>query len=173
MVVVPAIWILNALRSLPTSEDLRKTYFWESRRRGYQESEKYASEKRESRLKQLWKAKWYANVRIWHHSASGGDYHWMPAFAVIQGHHFLWWQSVQDFDNGEAPIGRLFLSGHAGVTGPSPMEMRRLSKEELSLSLSIFGRGFDGQERITLLTADLTEREYLENAVSGVFAKDD
>ena len=30
------IWIVNALRGLPTDEDLRKAYFWESRRVGEQ-----------------------------------------------------------------------------------------------------------------------------------------
>ena len=169
----PAIWMLNALRSLPTMEDLRRTYFWESKRRGYQESEKFAAEKRESRLRQLWKAKWYSHLRILVHDISGGDSHWTPVFAVIQGHNFLWWNSVQDFDNGEVPSGRLFLSGHAGLTGPSPMEMRKLSKEQLSLSVSIFGRGLDGQERVTLLMTDLRQKERLEDAVCSISAKDD
>jgi hypothetical protein len=30
------IWIKNAIRGLPTDEDLRKAYFWESRRVGEQ-----------------------------------------------------------------------------------------------------------------------------------------
>lgn len=29
-----SIWIMNAIRGLPTNEDLRKAYFWESRRVG-------------------------------------------------------------------------------------------------------------------------------------------
>jgi hypothetical protein len=27
-----AVWLINAFRSLPTDEDLRRTYYWESRR---------------------------------------------------------------------------------------------------------------------------------------------
>lgn len=167
-----AIWIINALRSLPTSEDLRKTYFWESLRKGSKAAEKRMAQKRESRLKQLWKAQWYSEVslRVWDEAEQLPS--WRSAFSVVQGHNFLWWRNIRAFDNGEPPDGRLFLSGHAGLTGPSPVEARDL-KEELGLFVGIFGRGLDGQERLALVIPDRVRKEALEAAVLRVMAKDD
>jgi len=167
------IWVNNAIRSLPTNEDLRKAYFWESRRLGSEQAEKHASEKRESRLKKLWKAQWHSLGKLLiqdggNEQAQKVTYHLESCFAVIQGHRFVWWQSVQDFDNGELPVGKLLLSGHAGFGGPSPLEMKVLSKEELPLCVSIFGRGSEGQgqQRVTILLPDATTKEKLESAVA-------
>lgn len=175
-----ALWIANAMRSLPTNEDLRKTYFWESRRLGAQESEKHASEKRLSRLKRLWKAQWHSSIRLRVRKAQemsddekNNALQWKPAFAMIQGHRFLWWDNVADFDNGELPVGRLFLSGHAGLTQPSPIEMREIPSKELPLIVSIFGRGPHGQERATILTLDSNVKEELENTVQEASFKDE
>jgi hypothetical protein len=168
------VWIMNALRSLPTNEDLRKAYFWESRRLGAKQAEKHASDKRESRLKKLWKATWHSPVVLLiqnqkrdQHQGTHLLYHKKSCFAVIQGHRFIWWNSVRDFDDGELPEGKLLLSGHAGIGGPSPLEMRDLSKEELSLCLSIFGRGGAGQQKVVMILPESATKEALEKAVSG------
>jgi hypothetical protein len=166
--VVPALtWIMNAVRGLPTDEDLRKTYFWESRQKGARESEKHASNKRLTRLERLWKAQWHSFIKMRATSELSENKiaQWTDIFAVIQGHRFLWWRSVQDFDNGELPAGRIFLSGHAGLTGPSPLEMREFSSDELPLIVAIFGRGISGQQKITMLPTDLEAKVRLENAV--------
>lgn len=42
-VPVVGLWILNTLRSLPTREDLRRTYFWQSRRVAELEAAKMVS----------------------------------------------------------------------------------------------------------------------------------
>ena len=159
-----ASWILNAVRGLPTQEDLRKTYFWESRRKGYIESNKYATEKRRSRLRQLWQAQWHSVIKL-RVNSDGKIAQWERVFAIIQGHRFLWWRNVLDFDNGELPTGRIFLSGHAGLTGPSPLEMRELLPEELPLTVTIFGRGISGQERLMLLAPDVTTKDNIENEI--------
>ena len=172
--------ITNAIRSIPTNEDLRKTYFWESRQLGTEEAKKYAVEKRESRLKKLWKAKWHssANILVQDNRTdlkNQPTFHWEIIFAVIQGHRFIWWKSVDEFDDGELPSGKVILSGHAGLGGPSPIEMRKLDRErELPLCLTIFGRGSLSQERITILLPDKDVKEDLENAVifSSSFKKD-
>lgn len=178
-----AVWITNAIRSLPTNEDLRKAYFWESQRQGAHHMENFASEKRISRLEKLWKARWHSSVKILiqFEEREGNEYHHPTtfyrleqSFAVVQGHRFLWWNTVQDFDGGELPAGKLFLSGHAGLGGPSPLEMKILSKDELPLCLSIFGRGGDGQARVTMLLPDVDTKEALEIAVidSSDFKRD-
>jgi len=105
---------------------------------------------------------------------NGAD-HKKLIFAVVQGHRFLWWNSVDEFDEGELPSGKVILSGHAGLGGPSPIEMKQLDKEkELHLCLTIFGRGNVGQERVTLLLPDEGVKQDLENAIihSSSFKKD-
>jgi len=168
------VWITNAIRSIPTNEDLRKAYFWESRQLGSEKAKKYALVKRESRLKKLWKAEWHCTMSLlvqdkeinqWHQA----PFHWeLGCFAVVQGHRFIWWNSVGDFDDGEIPAGKVMLSGHFGLAGPSPIEMREFDEEkELPLSLTIFGRGTTGQQRVTMLLPDKRVKEDLENAVIG------
>ena len=89
-----------------------------------------------------------------------------PVFAVVQGHRFIWWGSVDEFDDGELPLGKLILSGHAGLGGPSPIEMRELDRDkELPLCLTIFGRGSIGQERVTILLPDQIVKDDLENVI--------
>lgn len=156
--------IKNALRSIPTNEDLRKTYFWESRKLGAEKARKYALEKRESRLEKLWKAKWHSSMKIL--VQDGKVFSLKPVFAVVQGHRFIWWGSVDEFDDGELPLGKVLLSGHAGLGGPSPIEMRELDREkELPLCLTIFGRGSVGQQRVTILLPDKSTKDELENVI--------
>lgn len=73
---------------------------------------------------------------------------------------------MASFDGGEEPLGLIFLSGHAGLATPSPLEMRRIDKVEISRVVSIFGRGRDAQERITVITPSDEVKEQLEHAVS-------
>lgn len=154
-----------------TNEDLRKTYFWESRQLGTEKAKKYAVEKRESRLKKLWKAKWHSSMKILVQDSERDQsqqpmFHWESGFAVVQGHRFIWWTSADEFDDGELPNGKVILSGHAGLGGPSPIEMKKLDMEkELPLCLTVFGKGFAGQERITMLLPEKTVKQNLENAV--------
>lgn len=201
-------WLLNAFRSLPTDEDLRRTYFWESRRFGERESEilvrnlvdlsvflavldfhspllflatLQARNKRESRLRQLWKAEWYACVDIKVAKSKGGSaissedrlWDWETVFAIVQGRRFLWWDSVYDFDNGESPLGRIFLAGHAGLAGLSPLDLRELHKDEISLVVNIFGRGMEGQQKLTMMCGNSQMKDELENAVLAASTKAD
>jgi len=85
---------------------------------------------------------------------------------VVQGHRFIWWDSVDEFDDGELPSGKVVLSGHAGLGGPSPIEMRKLDREkELPLCLTIFGRGILGQERVSILLPDEVVKQDLEHVI--------
>lgn len=172
------IWLTNALRGLPTDEDLRKAYFWESRRVGEQERSRLADQKRTARLKRLWRAQWYSTVQLkMQHgrktSLGERDWQWKEAFGIVQGHRFLWWRSVQDFDNGESPVGRIFLAGHAGLAGLSPLDLRQLDDNEKPLVVSIFGCGLDGQQKLTLLTGNIQLKEGLEKAVLEAATKED
>ncbi len=156
------IWIMNAFRGIPTFEDLRRTYFWESLRRGVREAEQFSEEKRGKRLKMLFRARWYSSIQI---LSSSGD-RWKTCFAIIQGHRFTWWSSVNDFDEGCQPLGSIFLSGHSGLATPSPLELKQVSHENLSRLVCLFGKGVDKQERLSMLTPSCAGKDELEQAIS-------
>lgn len=160
-----ATWITNALRGLPTSEDLRRTYFWESRRLGAKETESIAAAKRKARMEKLWRVQWYRSVRMLTENTNK-ELEWRTVFAMIQGHRVLWWRSVGDFDNGVPPLGRLFLAGHTGLASPSPLELRKISRDEVERVVCVFGSG----ERTTVLTESLEAKEELENAVEDALS---
>lgn len=130
-------------------------------------------------MQKLWRAQWYANVQlktarhIPSPRESSRDWHWEDAFAIVQGRRLLWWPSAHDFDNGEAPAGCIFLAGHAGLAGLSPLEMRQMKESEIPLVVSIFGRGLKEQQKLTILTESVESKEELENAILEASTKQD
>mmetsp|Transcript_10228 Transcript_10228/g.18060 ORF Transcript_10228/g.18060 Transcript_10228/m.18060 type:complete len:519 (+) Transcript_10228:245-1801(+) len=164
--------IENLFLSIPTDEDLRRTYFWEARRLGEKEREKFAMAKRQTRLEKLWKAKWHGALELKEKKSeqatslsSSRKWSWETAFGLIEGHRFIWWRSEKHFDTGEAPLGQIFFAGHSGLAGLSPLELRELSMEEIPFVVSIFGRGSQMQQKITLLAPSSDIKDSLENAV--------
>ena len=154
--------IMNAIRGLPTSEDLRKTYFWESKRLGARETQSLAAAKRKSRMQRLWRVQWYGTVLMLTHNKTESP-EWRTVFAMIQGHRLLWWRSVSDFDSGVSPLGRLFLAGHAGLSSPSPLELREISPDDVQRAVCIFGSG----SRVTVLAQSTEAKSALEKAVEA------
>lgn len=161
-----ATWMANAFRGLPTDEDVRKTYFWECRRYAVRKHSEAAESKRNARLRRLWRAQFYSTVCLFALKDDGRSVTRSPVFCIIQGHRFLWWHSVEGFDAGEEPIGLIFLSGHAGLATPSPLELRHLEKNDLTRVVSIFGRGRDAQVRVTLIAPSEDVRTKLEYAIA-------
>ena len=96
---------------------------------------------------------------------------WKTAFAVVEGRRFLYWDSVSAFDSGELAVGGVLFSGHAGITSPSPLEVRGLENPELVVTL--FGKGPQGQQRLTLRLTDATSKTSLENILLEITTKDD
>lgn len=170
------MWLTNGLRSLPTIEDLRRAYFWEARRLGAKENEKYAAERREVRLQHLWKARWYSTVEILvdREKVSAGDCaaQWTRSFAVVEGRRFVFWESLLAFDNGELGTS-LSLSGHSGITNPSPVEIREIPEGAVSRAVTIFGKGPTGQQRMTMILPDTSSKAALEKVMLEVGQKDD
>ena len=70
-------------------------------------------------------------------------------------------------------MGRISLAGHAGLSGPSPLEIRELDSKEIHLVLSIFVRGLKVQERVLLLLPSAESKEALETTVLEASLKDD
>jgi hypothetical protein len=83
---------------------------------------------------------------------------------MIQGHRLLWWRSAGDFDSGLSPLGRLFLAGHAGLSSPSPLELREISPEDVQRVVCVFGSG----SRVTILTQSIEAKDDLEKVVEAV-----
>ena len=159
------IWILNAIRGLPTSEDLRKTYFWESRRMGSRETESLSAAKRKSRMQRLWRVQWYGTVQMLIMHKTGSP-EWRSVFIIVQGHRLLWWRSMNDFDSGISPMDRLLLSGHAGFSSPSPLELREISPNDVERVICVFGSG----SRVTMLVSSLDVREDIERVVEAALS---
>ena len=168
-----SIWVNNFMRSLPIDDDLRKTYFWETRREVAKLLCGEADERRSSRLQKLWRAQWYEEVDLFKMAEKEASLRPRKAFAVIQGRRFMWWSSVHDFDNGEQPIGKIFLQGHAGLATPSPIEMKAIG-DDMYRAVSLFGRGEKEQERVTFMVKGLKSKDAFERAVNGaLFTKSD
>jgi len=172
--------ITNMIRSLPTNEDLRRAYYWESRRLGHDENQRFASEKRATRLERLWKSRWHSTVEIRavddptsEDRDESSESVWNDVFVVLEGRRFIFWKTVSDFDRGELSSGLLILSGHAGITTPSPIEMREIPRDTASRVVTLFGKGAQGQERMTIVLPDEMSRRSLEAAVSEMTSKDD
>lgn len=130
--------------------------------------------KRQTRLEKLWKAKWHGPLELKEKNAdrppaspTARNWSWEPAFGLIEGHRFIWWRSERHFDTGEAPLGQIYFAGHSGLAGLSPLDLRELTKEEIPFVVSIFGRGTQGQQKVTLLASSSSLKDSLENAVLG------
>jgi hypothetical protein len=163
---------LNAFRGLPTLEDLRKTYFWESKRVGAREKEAYVAERRNQRMERLWRVQWHGSIEMLTFVKGGSNnLDHRNAFALLQGHRFLWWRSVTDFDDGADPLGYVSFRGHAGLASPSPLEMRELKVDELPRLICVFGRGAEKQERVTLLTHSISDKNALERSIEDAISK--
>jgi len=164
--------ITNLFCSIPTDEDLRRTYFWEAYRLGEKEREKHATAKRQTRLEKLWKARWHGALKLKENKLEQStSWTWQTAFGILEGHRFIWWRSEKHFDTGEAPLGQILFAGHSGLAGLSPLDLRELSKEDIPFVVSIFGRSLQkeqgGQQKITLLAPSSDVKDTLENAVLG------
>jgi len=169
-------WITNAFRSIPTDEDLRKTYFWEGRRIGEQACSKIRMEKRITRLTKLWNAKWFSSVKLRIECQEGNldDWQWQDGyFAVVLGRRLMIWTSETDFDAGEIPYKQLYFSGHAGIAGLSPIELRHLNEDEVKRATNIFGRGENGQLKLMFLLPDKSLKDSLESVIMDTAIKDD
>jgi hypothetical protein len=172
--------IINFFKSIPTNEDLRRYYFWEVRKVGEKEREKWAEKKRTARLTKLYQAQWFGSLEMKTSNAIPSpstaaddgkeirrEWDWISIFAIIKGHRFVWWESEKDFDAGENPAGQIFFAGHAGLAGLSPLELRELKSNEIEKVVNIFGRGSGakGQLKISLLLLNKSMKDSLEGAV--------
>ena len=128
--------VSNLISMVPTNEDLRRYYFWENFRLGEIEKDRINEKRRVARLRTLFKAKFQGSISL---MAAEGE--WSAGhFLVLQSHRVAWWKSEKAFDNGEACLGQIHFSGHSGLAGLSPLDLRTLGKKELARCSCVFGR---------------------------------
>eukprot|EP00520_Triparma_pacifica_P004561 CAMPEP_0118655016 /NCGR_PEP_ID=MMETSP0785-20121206/12698_1 /TAXON_ID=91992 /ORGANISM="Bolidomonas pacifica, Strain CCMP 1866" /LENGTH=269 /DNA_ID=CAMNT_0006547715 /DNA_START=1 /DNA_END=810 /DNA_ORIENTATION=- len=167
--------VLNLISSVPTGEDLRRNYFWESFRKGQVEKNAMENKRREGRLREIWKAKFAGVVKL----RSEGEGGWKSVFLVLQSHRLIWFKDKKDFDDGELSIGMLLFVGHSGLSGLSPLELKVMSREEGMRCVTVFGRGEEGSEgktdqmKRTFLCKDIKEKEKLQDTLLEIITKGD
>ena len=127
-----------------------------------------AKAKRISRLKSLWRARWYGELHLKISTNVGAGWKWRNIFAIIQGHRLMWWVSSNDFDRGKKPLGQIIFAGHAGLAGLSPLDLRQMQKSEFSRAISVFGRGEIEQQKLILLASSDDEKELIERLIAEI-----
>ncbi len=60
---------------------------------------------------------------------------WSNVFLSLQGRRLAWWASEKDLDEGKASQGQLLLLDYAGLTQPSPVDLREVE------ALGYYGSG--------------------------------
>ena len=179
--------VSNLIMSTPTNEDLRRFYFWESKRRGEAERNVVAEKRRVGRLATIWQAKWQGRCLVREERKRGGDsdilggseFTWRSAFAVLQSHRVSWWRGEREFDGGEESAGQVMFLGHSGLAGLSPLDLKALSPAERVLVTAVFGRGREGgsdkmeQLKVLLKFESEGEKERFEEMVVRAMTKVD
>ena len=87
----------------------------------------------------------------------------------------LLWTSERDFDDSNPPEKRIVFSGHAGLGGLSPLEIRELGGDMgvASKVVNVFGRGQAGQEKVMLKLPTVGDKSALEEAIHNTVFKND
>ncbi|CAM9661559.1 unnamed protein product, partial [Phaeothamnion confervicola] len=93
-----------------------------------------------------------------------------------QGRRLAWWSSQAELENGHAAERQLLLHGHAGVTSPSPLELREVAGAGAAVEVGagtphlvcVFGRSPEGRpQRWSFLTRSAADGRALSATVSG------
>ncbi|EWM25237.1 protein c kinase isoform a [Nannochloropsis gaditana] len=120
----------NLLASIPNDDDLRRVYYQENQNFLRKKRERVQNQKaRRAHLSGVWGFLWEGNVQT---RAAGSNQPWRQAYAAVQGNRILWWKTEKDLDRGgiRVPEGQIILRGHAGLTSPSPLEVREAVRED-------------------------------------------
>ena len=148
-----------------------------------------ATQRRGAKLKELWRASWFSCVHVptepnkslfslglseSSNPKSDSKWIWESKFAVVHGRRLLLWSSQTSFDEADPPELRIFLSGHAGLGGLSPLDLRKFSPEDdVSRVISIFGRGSSGQQKLILRVPSVEKKHEFEQTILNLERKEE
>lgn len=128
----------NIVNSLPNDDDLEQIYAKE-RKVFFEAHEKQRKKEfRESLLSSTLPIVWCGNLQIKMNSGNmmmqsssqgyRGANEWSTAYLIIQGKRILWWKSESEAEEGkQPPQGQIILTGFAGITQVSPLDLRQVS----------------------------------------------
>jgi hypothetical protein len=101
-------------------------------------------------------------------------------FAVLQGRRLLWWRAEALLEAGSGADACLVLRGHAGVTAPSPNDLRAAPAARLCVVFCVEppngrrgGPANGSRKRWTFVFADEAERTAFAGAVERALDKND
>ena len=163
------IRLQNIMEALPNDDDIQKAYFREQKAFVKSKEDELKLKSRFTKLNLVSKALWQGNVLI-KAIGIGNGIVWTPAFSVLQETRFVWWHKEEDVDEGKAPQGQLLLFGHAGITQPSPVDVRDIGGD--SHIATIFGRDPHGMpHKWTVVCKDYDTKENLISVVNNIVEK--
>ena len=156
----------NLLKSIPNDDDLSSVYFNEN---SIFLDKKRALAKlrlRKLKLRLVLECYWDGFISV-HLSGQSKSIKWLKVYFVIQSHRVVWWNSDEDLENGQKPLGQLLLLGHAGVMPASLLEAREVN--DASRLLSIFGRDLQGnQQKITILAENSVDIANISGCIKNL-----
>ena len=173
----PLTFLRNLWLSLPTHDDLRRIYASEHLAEKARRDAARASALRLAASQGLWRAQWQGAVR----RRGNGSESWADAYLILAGSLLAWWDSEARMEAEEPPRGAIWLKGHAGVTDPSPTEIRNLKSRGVDVArvVAVFGQAAEERwtgrrgppmHRQAMLCATPAEAERLAAAVRGAVA---
>lgn len=157
----------NLLASIPNDDDLRRAYQQENQIYLRKKKERVQDQKaRRARLSGIWGFLWEGNIQT---RAAASNQPWRQAYVAVQGNRILWWKAEKDLDKGgvRVPEGQIILRGHAGLTSPSPLEVKELGPDKASLLVCVFGRNLAAktQERRSFMCVSAEDHAGLSAAL--------
>jgi hypothetical protein len=123
----------NVVNSLPNDDDLEQIYTNERKIFFEAQEKQKKKEFRECLLSATLPIIWCGSVQLKASSGnsitqSGSGSEWSMMYLIIQGKRILWWKSASEVEEGRSPpLGQMILTGFAGITQVSPLDLRMVS----------------------------------------------
>ena len=160
------IRIQNVMEALPNDDDIQQAYSREQKTYLKQKEDELKLKMRSAKLNLIFTSLWLGSVQI-KAIGIGNGVIWSEGYAVLQETRFVWWLKEEDIDEGKSPQGQLLLFGHAGVTQPSPVDVREIGDE--GRLVTIFGRDPDGMpHKWTLVCKTADAKTQLVQSVNDI-----
>lgn len=154
------------MEALPNDDDIQEAYRREQKTYEKHKEDELRLKMRSAKLNLIFTSLWSGSVQI-KAIGIGNGVIWSDGYAVLQETRFVWWLSEDDIDDGKPPQGQLLLFGHAGVTQPSPVDVREIGDD--NRLVTIFGRDPDGMpHKWTLLCKSSEMKTSLVQTVNTI-----
>jgi len=164
------IRFFNTIETLPNDDDIQNAYNREQKAYLNTKNDEEKLRMRHGKLNLIFRSVWQGYVQI-KSLGIGNGVVWLNAYLVLQETRIVWWLKEDEIDAGKAPQQQLLLFGHAGITQPSPVDVREIGDD--SRLVTIFGRDSHGiPHKWTVLCRDVESRETLILAVNSIVDSD-